>query len=181
MTVIIWFCEECGEIFSAMFHLRQHARRKHSNKPKFECENCGVITQNDIQLTRHKVDCINGYGFIEKQKTTCRYFANGHCWKGNQCRFAHKKKEESTIQACRNGQACSYLKNKVCKFYHRNTGYGFRSDHYEQKFIDKRCKFQDECFRLPNCPFIHEESDFPKLPKINKPPLWERIARWQEN
>ena len=178
-------CDQCDETFTAQYHLRQHLAKKHvrlhSNPEKFDCDLCGLIVQNDLQLIRHKLDCTAGFEKVTKQ--ICRYFLNDRCWRGNQCKFVHK--EESMINnqnllGCKNGPGCSYFRNGSCRYSHENVRNESQHRRFDNKFSHKWCIYEEGCFNLPNCSFIHKESDFPKLPQTSKPPIPENIAMWQD-
>ena len=174
-------CEECGLIFNAAFHLRKHMEKNHTKLPKFECENCGWKVQNDLQLIRHKLGCTGGFEEIQKQ--SCRYFVKGNCWKGNQCKFYHEEnrmKSSENTPDCKNGPGCPYLSRGVCRFSHVTHRNVPSSENNKIRNNDKWCRYQEQCYKIPNCGFVHRDSDFPNLPKTNNPPLWENIKMWLE-
>ena len=174
-------CEHCGLVFNALTNLRNHIQRNHTSQQTFECDNCGLKLQNDLQLIRHNIGCQDGYEDV--RKPNCRYFAIGRCWKGEQCKFSHIKKQNkqmNEISACKNGPSCFYLRRGTCRYVHEDLRYDSQSKNSQNKQMYKLCRYQDQCFKNPHCPFIHKESDFPKLPKTKNPPIWDNITMWQE-
>ena len=102
--------------------------------------------------------------------------------KGNNCRFTHPqerahKTSSKTTRECRNGSNCEYLQRGIRRFNHRERGN--QSNRYSQCYNGRGwCKFLEDCFRVPNCPFKHYDEDFPDLPTVKNPPIgmsyWSR-------
>ena len=121
-------------------------------------------------------------GFQGNNSKECFYFIRGHCLKGDTCAFKHGNQRNYTPE-CRNGSHCRYLSSGICSFFHPGVGVQRPKPEYSQaKNGQGWCKYSENCFRIPNCPFIHSEEDFPQLPKTSKPPLGaERMANaWEE-
>ncbi|KAM8946243.1 zinc finger CCCH domain-containing protein 6 [Pelodytes ibericus] len=85
---------------------------------------------------------INQHTVEHKGKQICKYFLEGRCIKGEQCKFDHdaeieKKKEICkfyTLGYCTKGENCLYMHNEFpCKFYHTGT----------------------KCYQGDNCKFSH--------------------------
>ncbi|XP_029450123.1 zinc finger CCCH domain-containing protein 6 isoform X1 [Rhinatrema bivittatum] len=85
---------------------------------------------------------INQHTVEHKGKQICKYFLEGRCIKGDQCKFDHdaeleKKKEicKFYIQGyCTKGENCIYMHNEFpCKFYHTGA----------------------KCYQGDNCKFSH--------------------------
>ena len=188
--VLEYQCENCDSIFSALFHLRIHKAKKHAenaqkNSPSINCDFCGQVFQTYEHLNMHKEKCDEGFTNSE-EVGECYYYRRGKCLKGNTCKFIHKELKDST-PFCRNGIQCRYLASGVCSFFH--AGIGVQNPKHKESFqepiMNERrtfCRFLEDCNRVPNCPFIHSELDFPKLPNRNGPPLGaRRIAEaWME-
>ncbi|MEE6474859.1 hypothetical protein FKM82_010520 [Ascaphus truei] len=86
---------------------------------------------------------INQHTVEHKGKQICKYFLEGRCIKGDQCKFDHdaeleKKKEvcKFYIQGyCTKGENCIYMHNEFpCKFYHTGA----------------------KCYQGDNCKFAHD-------------------------
>ncbi|KAM4772315.1 zinc finger CCCH domain-containing protein 6 [Rhinophrynus dorsalis] len=86
---------------------------------------------------------INQHTVERKGKQICKYFLEGRCIKGDQCKFDHdaeieKKKEicKFYIQGyCTKGENCMYMHNEFpCKFYHTGA----------------------KCYQGDNCKFSHD-------------------------
>ena len=60
--------------------------------------------------------------FLDSEKIVCKYFDNGYCRFGNECKFWHSEENCSEIKCgnigCikRHPKPCSYYKRKKCKF-----------------------------------------------------------------
>jgi len=80
----------------------------------------------------------------KKTNQVCRYFASGHCTKGNKCDFLHTKEKSFKVKdlckfyvqgACDKGDSCIFMhKEFPCKFFHTGA----------------------TCFDGENCKFSHE-------------------------
>ena len=114
------------------------------------------------------------------------HFSRGDCWRGDACRFSHKSQgNERKYPICRNGPWCKYLSSGICSFFHHGVGVQKpRSQESAHQSQERRqfCRFTEDCRRVPNCPYLHSEQDFPKLPKKNCPPIGARriIQAWAE-
>ena len=181
-------CNVCNSIFTSQHHLRQHVDIKHArqNTPQqVNCEFCGLIVKNQVDLRKHIEICTEGFQQVGNK--VCKYFANGGCSKGQYCRFAHpQEKDFSSTPHCRNGNRCRFFANGTCFFFHR--GVGVQKPRNQEPFNGRNsrneiqprawCKFLEDCVRVPNCPFLHAEEDFPQLPKSNHPPSERKVEGW---
>jgi hypothetical protein len=131
-------------------------------------------------------------GFQIVNPRACRYFSRGFCWKGNECGFYNPQQSprvpEYTPQY-RNGSWCRYLASGICRFFH--GGVGVQSPPQGDQQPQSRpvqgkpnnrgwCHFMEDCIRVPRCPFVHHEEDFPPLVKKNPPETQENIEKWQD-
>ncbi|XP_038608427.1 zinc finger CCCH domain-containing protein 8 isoform X3 [Tachyglossus aculeatus] len=73
---------------------------------------------------------INQHTVERKGKQICKYFLDGRCIKGEQCRFEHEGELEKRKEICKfyiqgycnRGENCRYMHNEYpCKFYHTRT------------------------------------------------------------
>ena len=183
-------CDKCNLSFTSQHHLRQHLNTKHvmqtpSKEMRLFCEFCGLITNNQEDLINHKATCNAGYQQVGNK--VCKYFDNGGCFRGNSCRFSHPKEKQQSTPHCKNGFSCRFLANSCCFFFHRGVGVQKQRN---QEVYQKRqnvnaskpwCKYLEDCSRVPNCPFLHAEEDFPELPKTNPPPIRSETQGWWED
>ena len=176
-------CDKCHYTFQDMHHLRIHKEKKHI-ATCMTCERCGEIFKIRNEFETHRNTCDVGFKEVRNNKE-CYYFKKGSCFRGDTCTYKHEP-QGPTIRECRNGTNCRYLRNGVCCFFHRGVGVQSpRSNCFETTNIasdESWCKFNPNCNRIPNCPYLHSNQDFPKLPKIAKPPFWhQNIAQtWQD-
>ena len=52
-----------------------------------------------------------------------------------------------------------------------------------EEFSRGVCRYMEDCWRVPRCPFSHYEQDFPQLQKNNPPEtlrLFNNIEMWQD-
>ena len=133
-------------------------------------------------------------GFQRVNTQPCRYFANGYCVKGESCSFTHIPYNQ--VPMCRNGQRCGYLANGVCSFFHHGVGVqrprfnnqsvnsfqnnGFSTNQRAQSNNEQPsrwCRWMEDCNRVPNCPFVHYDQDFPPMSKNNPPETQKKQAK----
>ena len=153
------------------------------------CEFCGFVINSQNELREHLQVC--NAGFQNVRNKICKYYVHGGCLKGELCTFSHPpEKQFRAAPNCRRGRRCSYLANGACRFFHYGVGVQqqhrggvqerqMRSDQSNQSDIPQ-CKFGNDCFRAPYCPFYHYEEDFPKLKKTNNPPMEKMNNGWEE-
>ena len=65
----------------------------------------------------------------------CKYFMNGNCMKGRFCLFKHEHEGH---------------------LYNRING-RFTGQNYNQNTYQRQCKFGINCFKFPDCGFVHNE------------------------
>ena len=127
-------------------------------------------------LKDHLNNCDGGFKTIPTR--ICRHFSNGWCGKGDWCKFSHPEElnNKFNISECRNGAKCGYLANGICSFYH--WGVGVQKLNQNKDKNRTNCLYTEDCRRVPNCPFLHSEEDFPKLHKTQKPPIARASSVW---
>ena len=139
-------------------------------------------------MRKHKEMCDAGFVNVDNSKDCFFFIKNGGCLRGTSCRFKHPEIQEAPkAPACRNGRSCKYLASGVCSFFHAGVGIQQpRMNRYPQEIPEKQqrgwCKFLEECTRVPNCPFLHSDEDFPKLSQHNYPHIGARrmAGAWQD-
>ena len=179
-------CERCDATFAEVHHLRIQIQKKNANNNQkkdtvIKCEECGQIFTRREEFEHHKKNCDTG--FQESNTKECIYFRRGHCLKRSYCRFKHGV-QGTLAPKCRNGIHCRFLRSGVCSFFHPGIGVQKPEQEYltENQEEEVWCKYSENCFKIPNSPFIHSNQDFPQLPKNNKPPLGaRRVAKeWED-
>ncbi|XP_077912428.1 zinc finger CCCH domain-containing protein 6 isoform X4 [Halichoerus grypus] len=87
---------------------------------------------------------INQHTVEHKGKQICKYFLEGRCIKGDQCKFDHDAELEKRKEICKfylqgyctKGENCIYMHNEFpCKFYHSGA----------------------KCYQGDNCKFSHDD------------------------
>ncbi|XP_049712567.1 zinc finger CCCH domain-containing protein 6 [Elephas maximus indicus] len=87
---------------------------------------------------------INQHTVEHKGKQICKYFLEGRCIKGDQCKFDHDAELEKRKEVCKfylqgyctKGENCIYMHNEFpCKFYHTGA----------------------KCYQGDNCKFSHDD------------------------
>ena len=166
-------CDMCDSEFTAQFQLRQHKTKKHANinvHTSSNCLYCGQIFTYDEDLKNHLENCDGGFSSVKSKE--CHYYNRGGCRRGDACRFTHiKQRDERIYPECRNGPRCRYMASGVCNFFH--AGVGIQNPRHQEDPQQssseqegrKFCRFLEDCSRVPNCPFLHSEQDFPRLPR----------------
>ena len=194
-------CEDCEQRFSSKFHLRKHIQNEHADKKK-SCDICGLIIRNEKELNKHIDEKHEQQGFQDVKKKACHFFRNGNCLKGEHCRYSHdesRRDGRENISECRNGVSCAYYARGVCRYLHRNRLFPTSQTQISQRknssdgnetyqssqsqtswrYINRWCKFLEDCTRVPNCSYKHYDEVFPQLPNTTNPP-WQRKSSWEE-
>ena len=188
-------CIHCDITFNAQFQLRQHMTQRHGNESQpveHNCQLCGMNFATIELINEHQQYCHGEFQNVRKR--VCRYFLNGACVKGKFCKFSHPQDMNfiPDVPFCRNGFRCKYLAQGVCSFFHKGVGVQmpkFQSEpeknqesnqFHNQHQQNRWCKYQGDCFQLPECPFMHAEEDFPELTKSNQPPIQKSAQGWWE-
>ena len=183
MNIKDFNCVKCNLTFQSIYNLRIHEEKEHA-KNRISCQSCGEIFTPKNSFENHIMSCEQG--FKKASNKECYYFKKGHCLKGETCSFKHVITQRSRVPECRNGSECKYLRNQICHFFHRGVGVQNTNLNYFKATNPARntvwCKFNENCNRIQNCPFLHWNQDFPKLPNITKPPIWDQnnIQAWQD-
>ena len=177
-------CEKpyCQKEFISSAALTDHMKRNHVGTERSVCPKCGEIGGTKFNIKKHIEGCgkdvFNDKN--EKSKEVCYHWRRGHCNRGSICKFSHVGKQDNprpephpTANApCRNGPSCSYLAKGKCKFEHHK-----KNKHQGEQVPTRgrqarrtqpqreQCKFQGDCDRVPNCPFLHSVADFPQYNK----------------
>ena len=169
-------CDICKSTFKSVQQLSHHIKSYHSKKNTSPCNKCGYEANNPQEMRIHTEEY--HAGFQMPNRNICKYFMKGECIKGNTCRFAHPqpKINNSSTQnrpICRIGTECHYFYRGICRFVHNETG--IKKPRNFTRNINQNtrgwCRFLEDCFKVPNCPYMHYEEVFPKLPATNNPPI----------
>ena len=77
------------------------------------------------------------------------------------------------VQPCRRGQGCVFWAAGTCFFFHGGDGVqdmwqdNQQEQHDQQPHKTRACRYQEDCNRVPECPFSHYNEDFPQLGRNN--------------
>ena len=161
---------------------------------QINCEICGLIANSNQEFLNHKRECNSEFQTVSNKR--CKYYVNGGCHKNERCKFSHlHEKEMRAIPNCRNGTGCRFLARGICSFFHRDVGVqqplneqpndetnqnSWQQNQNPWQQNQKWCRFQEDCFKIPNCLFTHYEKDFPKLAKTNNSPWTKGSWDWQD-
>ena len=203
-----YLCQRgCKDRFVSLIALDEHHKNEHSNENHTEFKQpirniCkyfkkgGCIKGNTCSFAhpQNKKNSeeirthMNEYhtGFKQATRNICKYFIEGGCIKGNNCSYTHPQNKtygpsKQSSKQCRNGSDCQYLYRGVCRFVH-SENHGLFSRNYKNTNSNHTrawCKFMEDCFKVPNCPFKHYEEDFPELKASYNPPT--RAKEWDWN
>ena len=124
-------CNICQMVADSNTHLEAHMKQQHSRentRQKSQAYNQNNQPQN------------NNTGFVNRrEKPVCKFWLQGNCSRGPQCRFAHHETQRNTA-ICRDGDYCLFWPQ--CKYAHVEM-----------------CRYQENCFRQ-NCRFMHGNPNF---------------------
>ncbi|KAM9211821.1 zinc finger CCCH domain-containing protein 6 isoform 2-T2 [Dugong dugon] len=135
----------CGRGLQKKIKRRDHGGRSSKGPNVFS----GVddFQENSKQGKKWKVmtqEFINQHTVEHKGKQICKYFLEGRCIKGDQCKFDHDAELEKRKEICKfylqgyctKGENCIYMHNEFpCKFYHSGA----------------------KCYQGDNCKFSHDD------------------------
>ena len=68
--------------------------------------------------------------------------------------------QEQQVEVCTRGFRCRFLAMGNCHFYHDNQ---HNINQTNNQTNGQVCYYQEDCDRVPNCPFIHSNEDFPVM------------------
>ena len=118
----------------------------------------------------------DGFQYPRKEKNGV-YFRRGFCAKGEQCAFNHNIHQTYRIPACRKGEKCEFLYQNRCKFFHKGVGVQRPSVIQQERPQKKECKFQEECWNISSCIYLHKDQNFHRAKQTNRPPQEMRNMR----
>ena len=166
--VKFWECEKCDFTTRCVSEGKKHVQKHNKEKveEKAECTKCDYQAVNEDDLRAHIVRSHPG---ALQSKRPCRFWKEGRCNKGENCRFSHRGTQHtgptsapSNPNACRNGAGCRFLARGSCHFFHSEKD---RKGHQEQanqggRQETRKCWYPTNC-RRQSCSFVHDNvSDF---------------------
>ena len=116
---------------------------------------------------------------------TCRRGPGCSFLRAGNCHFFHpvggqgrskRWQEQERSQPCRRGPSCSFKAAGACNFFHTGVGVqqprsfqGGRKDAQVSQGGRRQeggrkqiaCRYQEDCYKVPYCPFSHYDEDFP--------------------
>ena len=177
----VFECPQCPAQCKTRTDLNLHMIT-HSRKG-IECQECEEMFETKSDLNHHMRTNHNGF---QRLRTLCRYFLQGRCTKGNQCKFEHSQRGSNQRQynqsnhnnqhnqqynqsqynqtnftpQCKRGQMCPFLAQGSCNFFHPGIGVQCpRNGKQSQNRTHTTilCHFQERCQNQDSCKFAHED------------------------
>jgi hypothetical protein len=184
--VKFWECDECDFTTRCISEGEKHVltHRKRNVEKKAECTKCDYQAVNDDDLKAH---IIRSHPGVLQSKRPCRFWKEGRCNKGENCRFSHRGPQTTgstsaplSRSACRNGAGCRFLVRGACHFSHSEDRQG-RQDpvNVGGKQESRRCWYPTNC-RRQVCMFVHDNvSDFGVQRKATVPNVWNSNMKFK--
>lgn len=125
---------------------------------------------------------INQHTVEHKGKQICKYFLEGRCIKGDQCKFDHDAEVEKRKEICRfylqgyctKGENCIYMHNEFpCKFYHSGAKcyQGDKCKFSHDDLTKETKKLLDKVLNPEEDPTNEDERELEELRKCGITPL----------
>ena len=166
--VRFWECDKCDFTTRCVSEGKKHVQehRKGKVEEKAECTKCDYQAVNEDDLKAH---IIRSHPGVLQSKRPCRFWKEGRCNKGENCRFSHRGPQNtgptsahSNPNACRNGPGCRFLARGSCHFFHSEKdrqGLQERANEGGRQ-ESRKCWYPTNC-RRQSCSFVHDNvSDF---------------------
>ena len=191
----IYKCSVCD--FTSRSKSEGEEHMKTHNEVRFDeradCNKCEFAAINADELNAH---IIRSHPGVLQSKRPCRFWKEGKCTKGEDCRFSHRGPQSSgptstplgrSPNKCRNGAGCRFWARGSCNFSHseeeRSQG---KPDHesrpHPQGVQQERrwCWYPVNC-RRQQCSFIHDTSavDFGTQRKAAVPNVWVKNSKYK--
>ena len=168
-------CDKCRSKFQKKEQLLKHIMNEHVIKCIFN--DCGLTTETEGAMIKHmdKEHLVNISSEtteinINSIKKGCRYFKQGRCTKGVQCKFEHIESNHKcdkcgytantseslkthiqikhsdadnskSSKLCRNGDQCVHKAQNKCKFLHKDT----QIKNQGRSKLNQQCKRGEKC------------------------------------
>ena len=185
-----FMCPDCSQKFTSRKKWREHIHRQHMNQG-FECAECRIkfqtkqeydehineqhdqfITNAPIcrffkqgRCTRQHCTFKHPQSYQQRQQVNQAFQPAPRQFHQNQQQQyqyqpqpQHQPHQRGWLEACRRGPACSFLAQGRCYYFHNE-----QEQPQAQKPQRRACKWQEDCKRVPHCPFRHSAEDFPPL------------------
>ena len=193
----IFKCSECEYTTRSRCEGNEHMKTHNSeatDSERFDCNKCEYAAVNAEDLNAHIIRTHPG---TLQSKRPCRFWKQGKCTKGEDCRFSHRGPQPSGPTSaplgrphgpsrCRNGEGCRFLARGMCNFSHseeeRSRG---KSDHEQRQHPqevqqdNRKCWYPSNC-RRQRCSFVHDTSaGFGSQRKAAVPNVWVNNAKYK--
>ena len=185
---IFYHCKnECGEKFKSSKEMKYHSDSCTFKDTRAGCTRCEYVAVNPDDLKAH---IIRSHPGVLQSKRPCRYWKEGKCTKGEDCRFSHRGPQSSGPTSaplgrsegrsrCRNGGGCRFLAKGMCNFSHSEEEQSQGKHDHERRHHpqgvqqeSRKCWFPTDC-RRQRCSFVHDTSaDFGNQRKAAVPNVW---------
>ena len=205
---LVRICDTCGMKCKSIEDLMQHRELFHKLKTykhmkthnevivdeSVDCNKCEFDAINADELNAH---IIRSHPGVLQSKRPCRFWKEGRCTKGEDCRFSHRGPQSPGptsaplgrpyASKCRNGAGCRFLARGSCNFSHsrEEAGQG-KPDHERRSHPQgaqqegRKCWYPTNC-RRQQCSFTHDTSaaDFGGQRKTVVPNVWVKNAKYK--
>ena len=108
------------------------------------------VAKNEDILKKHHLVAMG-----HKSNIACKFFSKGFCRRGRYCKFEHKMTNNQTQPPILN-------QNQQFNQQQQQGTYDSYNDQQQQNFthsnfMKKQCKFKENCYKFPDCGFVHGE------------------------
>ena len=192
---IFYHCKnECGEKFRSSKEMKYHSDSCTFKDTREGCTRCEYLAVNSDDLKAH---IIRSHPGALQSKRPCRFWKEGKCTKGEDCRFSHRGPQSAGPTSaplgrsegrsrCRNGAGCRFLARGSCNFSHTGEEQSQgKPDHQRRAHPQgvqqesRKCWYPNDC-RRQRCSFVHDTSaDFGNQRKAAVPNVWNNNMKYK--
>ena len=194
-TDIFYHCKnECGEKFMSAKEMKYHSDSCTYEDTRAGCTRCEYVAASPDDLKAH---IMRSHPGVLQSKRPCRYWKEGKCTKGEDCRFSHRGPQSSGPTSaplgrsegrsrCRNGAGCRFLARGSCNFSHsgeeQSQGKSDQERQHHPQGVQqdsRKCWYPTDC-RRQRCSFVHDTmADFGNERKAAVPNVWKSNMKFK--